>query len=357
MRALNAGDEVFARIDRSELDAAADIARTGAERNPLSPEPLWELALVEQLRGNNFAAERALEDAVRLEPATAETWRRLGRLQLSVLNEPDEALDSFRAALYLDPRQPASTSDFLEASRAANAGCSEPRTARPTSTLPRRAAWTCTSSNANVSSVAIERASRVEAQVPAERVEVALEAGERDRRRPQPAVGRSGHEQPPTRTQHATDLRQQPGGVGDVLEHLRAPDEVDLAVGQRQRPVRRREPQIGAGGDARARSRAASATSTPTGSAPGGAQRGDEAPGAAAEVEHALARPCLGEQEPAPPGPRPRLGVGRRGGPRVLVEGAHRAARLGGPRPGVAGAPDRDGPARSDALRPDRAAA
>jgi len=122
VRALNAGDEVFARIDRNELDAAADIARTAAARNPLSPEPLWELALVEQLRGNNFAAERALEDAVKLEPATAETWRRLGRLQLSVLNEPDEALDSFRAALYLDPRQPASTSDFLEASRAANAG-------------------------------------------------------------------------------------------------------------------------------------------------------------------------------------------------------------------------------------------
>jgi hypothetical protein len=122
VRAVHAGDAAIDRLERGDLEAAVSIAEIARDRNPLSPEPLWELALVEQLRGNNFAAERALEDAVRLEPATAETWRRLGRLQLSVLNEPDEALDSFRAALYLDPRLPASTSDFLEASRAANAG-------------------------------------------------------------------------------------------------------------------------------------------------------------------------------------------------------------------------------------------
>ncbi len=53
-----------------------------------------------------------------MQPANAETWRRLGRFQLTALNQPADALASFRAAYFLDPRNPASTSDFLEASRA-----------------------------------------------------------------------------------------------------------------------------------------------------------------------------------------------------------------------------------------------
>ena len=55
---------------------------------------------------------------MRIQPANAETWRRLGRFQLSTLNEPADALASFRAAYFLDPHNPVSTSDFLEASRA-----------------------------------------------------------------------------------------------------------------------------------------------------------------------------------------------------------------------------------------------
>ena len=53
-----------------------------------------------------------------LQPASAEAWRRLGRFQLSTLNKPGDAVASFRAAYFLDPRNPASASDFLEASRA-----------------------------------------------------------------------------------------------------------------------------------------------------------------------------------------------------------------------------------------------
>ena len=61
----------------------------------------------------------------------------------------------------------------------------------------------------------------------------------------------------------------------------------------------------------RARSSAASASSTPTAIGAGLAQRRDEAPGAAAEVEHPLAGPRLGEQQRPPPRPRPGLGVVR----------------------------------------------
>jgi len=118
VRAVHAGDAAIERLERGELDAAVSIAEIAHDRNPLSPEPLWELAYIEERRGRLANAEEALEEAVRLQRANAETWRRLGRFQLSTLNQPADALASFRAAYFLDPRNPASRSDFLEAGRA-----------------------------------------------------------------------------------------------------------------------------------------------------------------------------------------------------------------------------------------------
>ena len=118
LRSVNAGDEAIDRLEAGGLEAAVSIARIAHDRNPLSPEPLWELGYIEQSRGRLANAQDALEQAVRIQPANAETWRRLGRFQLSALNQPSDALASFRAAYFLDPRNPSSTSDFLEASRA-----------------------------------------------------------------------------------------------------------------------------------------------------------------------------------------------------------------------------------------------
>jgi hypothetical protein len=118
VRSVHAGDAAIERLQQGGLEAAVDIARIAHDRNPLSPEPMWELAYVEEQRGRLANAEDALEEGVRIQPASAEAWRRLGRFQLSTLNQPGDALASFRAAYFLDPRNPASTSDFLEASRA-----------------------------------------------------------------------------------------------------------------------------------------------------------------------------------------------------------------------------------------------
>jgi hypothetical protein len=118
VRSVHAGDAAIERLQEGGLDAAVDIARIAHDRNPLSPEPLWELAYIEEQRGRLANAEDALEDAVRIQPASAEAWRRLGRFQLSTLNQPGEALASFRAAYYLDPQHPESKTGFLEASRA-----------------------------------------------------------------------------------------------------------------------------------------------------------------------------------------------------------------------------------------------
>ena len=126
VRSVNAGDEAINRLQQGGLEAAVSIANIAHDRNPLSPEPKWELAYVEEQRGRLADAENAYEEAVRLQPANAETWRRLGRFQLSTLNQPADALASFRAAYFLDPRNPASASDFLEASRANGAPATLP---------------------------------------------------------------------------------------------------------------------------------------------------------------------------------------------------------------------------------------
>ena len=57
---------------------------------------------------------------MRLEPANAETWRRLGRLRLDAIGKPDQALPAFKAAYALDPQSRVSISDLIEANRANN---------------------------------------------------------------------------------------------------------------------------------------------------------------------------------------------------------------------------------------------
>jgi tetratricopeptide (TPR) repeat protein len=130
VRAVHASDAAFERLDRGQPDAAANIARIATQRDPLSADPLFELAAIEQARGRAQEAEAALEKAVELEPASAEAWRRLGALRLSALQAPKGALSAFQAAYYLDPHAPESTSDILQASRA-GAGTTTPGTPSP----------------------------------------------------------------------------------------------------------------------------------------------------------------------------------------------------------------------------------
>jgi tetratricopeptide (TPR) repeat protein len=118
VRSLHAGNAAFDRLDEGAPAAAAAVARVAVERNPLSAEPLFDLATIEQARGNTAAARAALERAVRLQPGDAETWRRLGELELGQSN-PRGALSDFRAAYYLDPKNPQSVSDVIAATRAA----------------------------------------------------------------------------------------------------------------------------------------------------------------------------------------------------------------------------------------------
>ena len=118
LRAQHAGDAATARLQAGQPAAAAQIAVLGTKRNPVSPEPWWELAVARAASGDLDGAERALERAVEVQPASSEAWRRLGRFRLSALGEPRAALPAFRAALYLDPQSPIAQSDVLEAAQA-----------------------------------------------------------------------------------------------------------------------------------------------------------------------------------------------------------------------------------------------
>ena len=118
VRAAHAEDAAYARLDKGAVTQAVSIARIAHERDPLALDPLFDIASFEQLSGDTAAAGSALEQAVNLEPANPEPWRRLGEFRLNVTHDAKGALEAYQAAYFLDPQSPQSISDVLVASRA-----------------------------------------------------------------------------------------------------------------------------------------------------------------------------------------------------------------------------------------------
>ena len=119
VRSAHASDKAYELLDTGAYEQAASVAHIAVDRDPLSVDARFDLATVEQARGQLPAAEEALREAIRLEPGNAETWRRLGRFQLYDLQKPEEALRTLRTALVLDPVSMTSRSDVLLAARQA----------------------------------------------------------------------------------------------------------------------------------------------------------------------------------------------------------------------------------------------
>ena len=72
VRALHASDAAYERADVGAYETAVKLAREATRRNPLSIDAWFDVATIEQARGQLGAAESALESAVRLEPANPE---------------------------------------------------------------------------------------------------------------------------------------------------------------------------------------------------------------------------------------------------------------------------------------------
>jgi tetratricopeptide (TPR) repeat protein len=119
LRAVNAGQDAIVSLERGDGARARSQALAAHHRNPLSIDPLIQLSTIESVQGRKNEARRALEQAVRLQPANPQSWLALAHFELDDLDRPAVALTAIRPALYLDPRSSDAVAVFLAAKRRA----------------------------------------------------------------------------------------------------------------------------------------------------------------------------------------------------------------------------------------------
>ena len=77
--------------------------RTRSELNPLTPDPLLVRAAIDTAANRVADAQENLERAVIRFPGDPQTWYRLAAFQLGTLDSPEQALETLKGALYLNP--------------------------------------------------------------------------------------------------------------------------------------------------------------------------------------------------------------------------------------------------------------
>jgi len=115
------GNDALALSEKGDFKGALAAARKSEDIDPLSVDPYFDKAAVEDAAGDQQAAVRALEQAVQVQPASPDAWQRLGEYRLNELGQPAVALPILRAALYLDPLSSQSQADYVTALRAQQA--------------------------------------------------------------------------------------------------------------------------------------------------------------------------------------------------------------------------------------------
>jgi hypothetical protein len=125
LRAAHAGEHALAALEGGHVAKARAAAAHARDINPLSVEPLFDLAAIEGAARRPAAARAALEQAVSLQPSNAETWLRLAEFDLDA-GRLRPALDDISHALALDPRSPVGIQTFLQISRGLSAGAGRP---------------------------------------------------------------------------------------------------------------------------------------------------------------------------------------------------------------------------------------
>jgi O-Antigen ligase len=110
-----ATNEALALLDEKKFDQALAKTEDAEDLNPLTPDPLLVRASIETAANREADAQTSLERAVLLFPGDPQTWYRLAAFQLGTLDAPEQAADTIRGALYLDPHSKASAQLFLDA--------------------------------------------------------------------------------------------------------------------------------------------------------------------------------------------------------------------------------------------------
>ncbi len=101
LRAANANDAAIAAFSAGNTKAAIDAARTAAARDPLTVDPLFQLAAMYTAIGDRQAARDELVNATNRQPENPQTWLQLGQFYLQE-HQPSSALGPLRRAKALD---------------------------------------------------------------------------------------------------------------------------------------------------------------------------------------------------------------------------------------------------------------
>jgi tetratricopeptide (TPR) repeat protein len=110
-----ATNDALALLDEKKFDQARAKTDDAEDLNPLTPDPLLVRASIDTAANREGDAQQSLERAVILFPGDPQTWYRLAAFQLGTLDAPEQALDTIRGALYLDPHSRAASQVFLDA--------------------------------------------------------------------------------------------------------------------------------------------------------------------------------------------------------------------------------------------------
>ena len=110
-----ATNEALALADEHKFDEAIAKTEDAEDLNPLTPDPLLVRAAVDTESNRVDEAQRSLEMAVIRFPGDPQTWYRLAAFELGTLDAPEQALETLRGALYLNPHSDVIRSLFLDA--------------------------------------------------------------------------------------------------------------------------------------------------------------------------------------------------------------------------------------------------
>jgi hypothetical protein len=107
--------EALELADERKFDQAIEKTRDAENLNPLTPDPLLVRGSIARTAGREDEAHESLERAVIAFPGDPKTWYRLAVFELGTLDAPEQALETIRGALYLDPHSPRARELFLSA--------------------------------------------------------------------------------------------------------------------------------------------------------------------------------------------------------------------------------------------------
>jgi tetratricopeptide (TPR) repeat protein len=110
-----ATNDALALADERKFDAAIARTEDAEDLNPLTPDPLLVRASIDTSANRIPDAQRSLERAVIRFPGDPQTWYRLAAFELGTLDAPEQALETIRGVLYLDPHSRPARELFLNA--------------------------------------------------------------------------------------------------------------------------------------------------------------------------------------------------------------------------------------------------